>query len=427
MASSLGLIIEREYMERVRRKSFIITTILAPILMIALMAAPTLFLLMGGGSDERTVLVVDNSGVIGDRLADTDELKFVDSNATPEMFRSHSDKEMLLIIGSNAVADPKGNVTVYSHSSLSMMTKSEIKGQLNSIIQDLRLESYDVPGLKQMIADSKPDFNLQTITIDGDQEEETSTEFSYFISLGMDMVLYMFIMIYGQMVMTSIIEEKNNRVLEIIVSSVKPFDLMLGKMTGIGLVAVTQILIWAAIIAGVMQIVMPLIMPSLTDGAAGIEPMPSEIATAIGQAMDPGFLITLFLGVLLFFIGGFLFYASMYAAIGSAVSNVQDASQLSSIATLPVIFGIVGSMSIANDPHSTMAIVLSMIPFTSPMCMMSRLAYTVPAWEIWVSLGILYLSVVFMVWLCAKIYRVGIFMYGKKPNLLEIIKWARYK
>lgn len=238
----------------------------------------------------------------------------------------------------------------------------------------------------------------------------------------MDMMLYMFIIIYGQMVMTSIIEEKNNRVLEIVVSSVRPFNLMLGKITGVGLVAVTQILIWALLIGTGVSVAVPFLTPENLG-----QDTPQEVMAAVSQFTDPTFLLSLFVNVLLFFIGGFLFYASIYAAIGSAVSNVQDASQLSSIATLPVIIGIVGSMSIINDPGSTLAFWLSVIPFTSPMTMMARLPYGVAAWEIVVSLVVLYLSSLFIIWLCGKIYRVGIFMYGKKPTVMEMLKWARYK
>ena len=224
------------------------------------------------------------------------------------------------------------------------------------------------------------------------------------------------------MLFRSIIEEKTNRVLEIVVSSARPFDLMLGKITGVGLVAVTQILIWAVLIGTAAAVATPFLTPE-TLGAD----MPDEVAAGISQITDPGFLLSLLLYALLFFIGGFLFYASIFAAIGSAVSNVQDASQLSTIATMPVIIGIIGSMAILNNPSSALAFWISVIPFTSPMAMMARLPYGVPGWEIALSLVLLYLSFVFMIWLCGKIYRVGIFMYGKKPTLIEIIRWARYK
>ncbi len=421
MANSLGLVIGREYFERVKRKSFIISTILVPVLMIALMAAPALFMLLGK-SEQKTVQVVDNTGALAARLSGNDEITFVAASLPVDSLRADEGNEAILVIGSGAIDDPTHGITLLSRGSVSMMTDAYITGQLRNAIEDARHESYNIPDIKKILADVQADVRMSTVRIDQEKDTETSSEFSYFLALAMDMMLYMFIIIYGQMVMTSIIEEKNNRVLEIVVSSVKPFQLMLGKITGVGLVAITQILIWALLIGTATAVATPFLTPETLG-----DDVPVEIAGAISQFTEPGFLISLLIYTLLFFIGGFLFYASIYAAIGSAVSNVQDASQLSSIATMPVIIGIIGSMAIMNDPGSTLAFWISVIPFTSPMAMMARLPYGVPGWEIALSLLILYVAFIFMIWLCGKIYRVGIFMYGKKPTLLENVKWARYK
>lgn len=421
MANSLGLVIEREYLERVKRKSFIISTILVPIVMILLMLAPAFFLLFSK-SDQKVVQVVDQTGVIAPYLHGNDEITFVTALESVDSLRADEDNAMILVIGPNAVDNPSQSITLLSRGSVSMMQDSYISQQLENAIEDVRLDRYNIEGIKQIINDVQTDVTLSTLRIDKEEDQETSTGLSYFLALIMDMMLYMFILIYGQMVMTSIIEEKNNRVLELVVSSVKPFQLMFGKIAGVGLVAVTQILIWALLIGTAVSIATPFLTPE-TFG----EDAPAEIMSAVSQFTDPGFLISLLVNVLLFFIGGFLFYSSIYAAIGSAVSNVQDASQLSSIATMPIIIGIVASMSILNDPDSTLGFWVSIIPFTSPMAMMARLPYGVAVWEIALSLALLYVSFVFMIWLCAKIYRVGIFMYGKKPSFVEIIRWARYK
>lgn len=421
MANALSLIIEREYAERVKRKSFIITTIVVPIVMIALMAAPALFMIFSK-PESKTLQVVDNTGLIASRLEGNDDIRFVPATAPVDSMRGDEAVEGILVIGSDAVANPEKSITLYTRGSISMVTDAFITGQLRSAVEDVRLERYNIPDIKEIMEDVKADVSLKTIRIDKDEDTETSTGLSYFLSLAMDMLLYMFILIYGQMVMTSIIEEKTNRVLEIVVSSARPFDLMLGKITGVGLVAVTQILIWAVLIGTAAAVATPFLTPE-TLGAD----MPDEVAAGISQITDPGFLLSLLLYALLFFIGGFLFYASIFAAIGSAVSNVQDASQLSTIATMPVIIGIIGSMAILNNPSSALAFWISVIPFTSPMAMMARLPYGVPGWEIALSLVLLYLSFVFMIWLCGKIYRVGIFMYGKKPTVVELIRWARYK
>jgi len=375
-----------------------------------------------GKSEQKTVKGVDNPGALAARLSGNDEITFVPASLPVDSLRADEGNEAILVIGSCAIDDPTHGITLLSRGSVSIMTDAYITGQLKNAIEDARLESYNIPDIKKILADVQADVRMSTVRIDQEKDTETSSEFSYFLALAMDMMLYMFIIIYGQMVMTSIIEEKNNRVLEIVVSSVKPFQLMLGKITGVGLVAITQILIWALLIGTATAVANPFLTPE-TLGSD----VPVELAGAISQFTEPGFLISLLIYTLLFFIGGFLFYASIYAAIGSAVSNVQDASQLSSIATMPVIIGIIGSMAIMNDPGSTLAFWISIIPFTSPMAMMARLPYGVPGWEIALSLLILYVAFIFMIWLCGKIYRVGIFMYGKKPTLLEIIKWARYR
>lgn len=421
MANPLALIIQREYLERVKRKSFIITTILTPILMIAIMAAPTLFLLLGK-SEKKTVTVVDGTNEIGPLLQSNDEIEFKISGASADELRMDETNEAILVISDNAIEDPKRSITLLSRTSIPMMIDTYITGQLENAIEEVRLNRYNIPDIKEILKETEADVSVTTIRIDKEEEKETSSELSYFMSLAMDMLLYMFILIYGQMVMTSIIEEKTNRVLEIVVSSVKPFKLMLGKIAGIGLVAVTQILIWGLLIAVAASVAAPF----LTPDNLGADAAP-ELTGAVAQLTDPSFLISLFVYTLLFFIGGFLFYSSIYAAIGSAVSNVQDASQLSTIATLPIILAIVGSMTVLNDPDSSFAFWLSIIPFTSPMTMMARLPFGVATWEVLLSIGLLYASFVGMIWLCGKIYRIGIFMYGKKPTLMEIVKWAKYK
>ena len=262
---------------------------------------------------------------------------------------------------------------------------------------------------------------MKTMRIDKEEDEVTSSMVSAMIGMIMAFVLYMFVFIYGQMVMTSIVEEKNNRVLEVVVSSIKPSQLMMGKILGIACVALTQILIWAALICSFTTWVMPSLLTSF------LQTGDVDLLQAISMLGDTGYILSIFAYLMLFMIGGYMFYSAIYAAIGSAVDNIQDASQLQTIAVVPIIIAMVFSMTIINDPNSTLATWLSMIPFTSPMAMMARIPFGIPTHEIVISLGILYLSVVFLIWLAAKIYRVGIFMYGKKPTYAELIRWARYK
>lgn len=420
MNHPLKLIIAREYLSRVKRKSFIITTILIPVLFLALSMAPAAVMLLSE-PESRTIAVIDESTVVTPRLESSDEITFEPSALPLDSLRADENYDAILYIAANAVRNPDDAVRLYSRGAPAMQTGEFITRQVEDAIEDIRLEEYNIENIKQILADVQVDIDLATIRIDKEEDTATSVGLSYIIGLVLDMMLYMFILIYGQMVMTSIIEEKNNRVLEIVVSSVKPTWLMLGKITGIGLVAITQILIWAVLIGGSSLWTMPMLADiGASEGNA-------EITAAVSQLSDPSFITGLFVYLLLFFIGGYLFYSAIYAAIGSAVDNIQDASQLSSIATMPVIIGIIASMAVLANPGSTLSFWVSVIPFTSPMSMMSRLPYGVPVWEILLSLAILYISFAFLIWLCAKIYRVGIFMYGKKPSLAELIRWARYK
>lgn len=420
MKSALNIIISREYLERVKRKSFIISTLLVPLLMVCLMFAPAAIMLLDT-PESRSVAVIDDSGKISKRLKSSDEITFIDYTLPLDSARTDENIEAIIAIGPNAVDKPNSSITVYFRGAPSLSTDAYISDQLTDAIEDLRLEAYNIENLRQILDEVHVDLSYPTIRIDKEEETSTSSFLSYIIALMMDMMLYMFIIIYGTMVMNSIIEEKNNRVLEIVVSSVKPSSLMLGKIIGIGLVAITQILIWAVILGACSAWVMPL-MASIPTAETD-----AEIMSAIGQLSDLGYVASLFIYMVLFFVGGYLFYSAIYAAIGSAVDNVQDASQLSTIATMPVIIGIIASMSVIQNPGSTMAFWISIFPFTSPMAMMSRLPFGVPLWEIALSLVLLYASFIFLIWLCAKIYRVGIFMYGKKPSFVEILRWARYK
>ena len=423
MNSPLSIIISREYLERVKRKSFIITTILTPVIMIALMMAPALFLLLSEPENHRIAVIDETPGtLVFPQLTGTEEVEFVNASAIPlDSLRADESFSAILLIGADAVSKPAESITLYSRGAPSMSTDVLVTSQLNHAVEDIRLRAYNIDNIRTILKEVECDISLPVIRIDTEEETETSAALSYFLGMLMDLLLYMFILIYGQIVMNSIIEEKNNRVLEIVVSSVRPVTLMLGKIIGVGLVAVTQILIWAVLIGASSAWLLPLLASS-PDAMAE-----AEVAAAVGQLSDTGFLLSLFVYMILFFIGGYFFYSAIYAAIGSAVDNIQDAGQLSSIATMPVIIGIVASMSIINNPNSSLAFWVSIIPFTSPMAMMSRLPFGVPTWEIILSLVLLYISFLFLIWVCAKIYRVGIFMYGKKPTLIEIIRWARYK
>lgn len=436
MTSKTGIIIRREYMERVSKKSFIITTLLMPVLMVALMCLPALVMLFST-PDNKTVAVIDDSGLIASALENSESITFVNAAQPRDSLIGSPDYYGVLIIESDILTRPSA-VKLYASEASSLLIEEAIISQMNTILEREKLKAYDIDDLDSILADVKTSVKPQVFRTDTENETSSqSAAVSYGIGMFMMLVLYMFMLMYGAMVMNSIIEEKNNRVLEIVVSSVSPTKLMLGKIIGVGLVAITQILIWIVLIGVVSGLVLPAIVPadmlaqaeSLNAGtldptAATID---TDIAGALASFCDLGYIMTLFGYLLLFLIGGFLFYASMFAAVGSAVDNVQDASQLQTVVVMPVILGLVLSMSVISDPNSTMALILSLIPFTAPMVMMARIPFGIAGWEIGISALILYASFLFMVWLAAKIYRVGIFMYGKKPSIKDLIRWAKYK
>ncbi len=417
---NLSLIIRREYLERVSGKSFIITTLLMPLLMIGIMVAPALIMMMSG-PENKNIAVIDASEVVAPALQSSDEVKYValPSDVNLDSVKAMESFDAVLVIDKKVVQFPD-NVTLYTRGAPSIQTEQFIATSIEDAISKERAKKYQIANIQQIIDDLSPDVSLTTYRLDQEDEAETSSLASYMVGMFCALLLYMFIMIYGNMVMTSIIEEKNNRVLEIIVSSVRPNILMLGKIIGIGAVAITQIIIWAILVGSFSRWVMPLII----NAAGGSD---GELLSAMGMLGQTGYILMLFVWIIVFLAFGYLFYSTIYAAIGSAVDNIQDASQLSALAVVPIILGFVFTMSAINDPNSGVALWTSIIPFTSPMVMLARIPFGIPSWQIALSLGVLIISSLLMVWLCAKIYRVGIFMYGKKPTIKDLIRWARYK
>lgn len=433
--NNILLVINREYTQRVRKKGFIFTTLLMPVVMLALMFAPAL--LSGIGSAPEAITVVDNSGKIAPYLIDHYSLPYVISPLPVDSLRTDTDVNTFLVIGEDIIENPT-SVSLYHRGGGSIETETLIKDDIKNAIEARRLEDLQLGNLKELLGEVEADVVISSHKIDNQGNESSSNSLtSYLIGIAMSFILYMFIIIYGQLVMMSIIEEKNNRVLEIIVTSIKPTHLMLGKIIGIGAVAITQVIIWALLIAGFITFVLP--------GIAG-DQMFAELAALKAGTLNPAdattdfgvlqvmamlsslsYIFSIFGYLILFLIGGFMLYASLYAAIGASVDNAQDGAQLQVFCIVPVIVGLMFAMTIGQNPDSSLATILSMIPFTAPMIMMSRIPAGVPAGEIISSLAILYVSIIAIIWFTAKIYRVGIFMYGKKPNLKELIKWARYK
>ena len=435
--NKIGIIIAREFNERVKKKSFIITTILMPLLMIGMMAAPTLMMLFAKG-EQKTLLVIDESSVVAPQLEGNEDVEFKTVDAALEEARKDMDVFGVLWNGENIV-DSTSDVKLYTNSSSSMSLEESITAQIEKVIERERLKRYDIDNLEDIMKDLKASVTMTTYRNDqseeGKDEQATSSVVSYLLGLVLGMMLYMFLIIYGSMVMTSVIEEKGSRVLDVLVSSVSPFQLMMGKILGVAAVAVTQIAIWGVLVCGIGSAVLPALMPddvmqsveAVQAGQMTLEEadMDAETISALSLATDMSGLVMMFVWLLLFLLGGFLFYSAMFAAVGSAVDSIQDANQLQTPITVPIILALILAMSVFNDPNSPLAFWGSIIPFTSPVVMMARIPFDIPTWQIVLSLVLLYASVAGMAWVAGKIYRVGIFMHGKKPSFKELLSWVK--
>lgn len=443
--NKIGIIIGREFNERVRKKSFIITTLLTPLLMIGLMVAPML-LTQYSGSEQKCIAVVDDSKLVGGQLQSNDEILFEQTPLPIEIARTeYSDRFAILHIGKSIMENP-GDVRLYTNSTASITLEMNIASQLENVIEEIKLQRLNIEDLPSILASIKTNISLQSYSNgtpdDGDDESSTgekanSSIVATVVAYVLSFLLYMFILIYGVMVMQSVIEEKNSRVLEVMVSTVRPMEMMLGKILGVASVALLQIAIWIALIMGIGYFVMPELIPDemsmavamLQQGAS-----PESLGTdtdmgllqAIATLTDMGYLMKIIGSLLVFMVGGFLLYAALFAAIGSAVDNPQDAQQLQTPVTIPIILSLFVMLSVINDPTSELAFWFSMIPLTSPIVMMARIPYDIPGWEIALSLGILIATFVVVVWGAGKIYRIGILMHGKKPSIKELWKWMRY-
>lgn len=439
MSSNIGIIIAREFNERVGKKSFVITTLLMPVLMLLLMAAPAAIMMLST-PDDTEIAVVDQSGIMMPELAArAADLDFVTLTATDQPLDSviADDRyDAVIFVGQDIVENPS-NAALYNRDAGSMEVEMLASNAIKKVVEDERLKAYSIENLSKILDEVNVDVHLSTLRIDESGNQESfSSGVSYGMGMVMTFVLYMFLLLYGQMVMTSIIEEKNNRVLELVVSSVKPMQLMMGKIIGVGLVAVVQVVIWGVLLCLMSAFLLPAILPAdlsaqVAMASAGDMDLSSsfdpDMINALATFTSVGYIATMMGYMLMFLVGGFLFYASIFAAIGSAVDNIQDASQLQTFAVLPIILALVFSLAVVSDPNGTMSVWMSMIPFTSPMVMLARIPFGIPAWQIWVSAAILFASFVAMAWIAGKIYRIGIFMYGKKPSIADLVRWARYK
>lgn len=432
---NIFLVARREFLTQVKKKSFIILTILSPILVLALGGFVSGLII--ANSSETVIQVVDKSGLYKGKLKSNNTIKYIDIPLNDEKVHRNALKESesidgLLIIESIENQDfsshqKKSELLI--HDNLNFTTKYKIIDDLTSVLREEKAKSMHLT--TEQVKELDKDFDLKTTNINASTDTNTDLDFGVKYGLGMFLmyVTFMFILMYGVRVMRSVLEEKNNRVVEIIISSVKPFHLMLGKIIGVTLVALTQFCVWitmAVIGALVLNTGFSSLQNTIPEGNANMDNMNiQEMATNISHIlleMNVPLVIFVFL---FFFLFGYIFYSSMYAAIGSAVDNETETQQFSLFAVIPLMLGMYGSFSFINNPDGPIGFWLSIIPFTSPVAMVARIPFGVPVWELILSMVLLIASSLFMVFIASKIYRIGILMYGNKTTMKELWKWIK--
>ena len=434
--SKLSIIIKREYLRRVSKKSFLLLTFLMPLMFVAMVFVP-LWLSSFKSSDIHKVAVVDNTGKYESLFEDTDNYHFISSTKSLEEYRNADKKDIFafLNITGDILKDPNA-ATLYSEKQIPNDLSQIVNRAITRKLEEDKIASYNIPDLETIIKDSKVKFSIRTMKWGGDgSEKETSAKLASMIGMLLTIMIYMFIIMYGNMVMQGVMEEKTNRIVELIISSVKPFELMMGKIIGIGFVGLTQVFLW-----GILTMMLTLIVPLFfgigvnPEQMLAAQPSQHEMQALLAET-NPDLLVLIntinitevIIVFILYFIGGYLLYASIYAAIGSAINNQEDSSQFMTPIIALMIFSLYAGMYSMNNPDGPLAFWCSMIPLTSPIVMMTRIPFDVPLWEQFVSLALLYGTAILMTWFSGKIYRVGILMYGKKPSIKELIKWVKYK
>lgn len=444
----INIIIGREYLNRVKKKSFLIVTFLVPVLFAALCLLPAL-IINGLNEESKTLAVVDESSVVMPYLQDSELVSYKDcTGRSVEELKAElgeSDYDAILAISPLDTVARTVSADIFSLKPLGIELGEIVNSRINDAIEAYRISTYDIEDLKVIMEEVKADVKLRSYTLD-EEGKETINESGVFmiVSMVLGMIIYMFIVIFGGMVMSSVIEEKSSRVVEVLVSSVKATELMFGKIIGIALVAITQFLLWVVLTAAIIGIVGSIAGPSLLADAdpatmvqmsAGVDAAQAEaIASAMSEPGEMSVILTtlknmpiatILVCFLVFFVFGYMLYASLFAAIGSAVENEGDTQQLQIPVTIPILIGFFIAIYAFKAPESPLVFWGSMIPFTSPIVMLARLPFGVPAWEIIVSIVLLIATVVLCAWISAKIYRVGILVFGKKSTFKDLWKWFK--
>ena len=436
--SKIWIIIQREFMTRVKKKSFILLTILMPFIFAALIMVP-LMLATIEGDEQKTVMVVDKTGRYVGSLKSTANYAFVPTaDNKDEFYTEDSEVEAVVQITADLAKNPTA-VTIYSPREVKAELLSYVETCLGEQVRREKLSAYNIPELETIIADIQTDFHVATVKRNAEGDETSSnTYIAMTAGFIFTFLIYMFVMSYGGMVMQSVMEEKTNRIVELMVSSVKPFQLMMGKIIGVALVGFVQLAIWGVMLSIILLVcgsVFGLSTVPAVPAVAGADAQMAAVAQQAGGG-EAAEIMSALMGLpyaelsimfVLYFVGGYLLYASFFAAVGASINAQEDSSQFIMPVVLIMVFGLYAAMYSAENTNGPLAFWASMFPLTSPIVMMVRIPFGVPWWEEVLSLGLLFATSMAFVWISARIYRVGILMYGKKPSLREMLKWVRWR
>ncbi len=421
--SKLLLIIEREYMSIAGRKSFLVMTLLIPVLMVLLMFLPSWLAEINKTSttEKTAITVIDETGQLAKAFASNEiydivPLKGEPGKTNPKQFFKDgpSNMEALVVIPAHVL--DSAQVNVYSSNTLNAGIMKYIEECLADTLTTMKLQQQGIAGLDSIVRNAQVDLNINSVKIAEDgSESDGHAEVAMVLGIALSFVIYMFVITYGAMIMNSVVEEKTNRIVEVIVSSCKPFQLMMGKIIGVGLVGLTQFTIWVVILAAVMSL----------SGITSNPDSPMGMVNIAIEALKSINIFSVLAFFVIYFIGGYLLYASLFAGFGSAVDQASDTSQFMTPILLIMIVALYAGIGCMENPNGTMAVWCSIIPFTSPIVMMVRLPYEVPLWQMALSIGLLFATALAMIWVSARIYRTGILLYGKKHSFKDIIKWIK--
>ena len=450
---NIGTIISREYLTRVKKKSFLLTTFLVPVFFAAMCILPSVIMFMSEEKGKQ-IAVVDQSGIAMPYFVDSEAVEFADysSENVDSLKARFNDMGLDALVVISPIDDATRSVTVvsYSEKPMSIDMKEKVTSKVNDAVEDYRLAQYDISDLKQIMEDIKSDVSMATYTLsDSGEEKITSSEVYMIISMVLSIIIYMFIAMFSGMVMQSVIEEKASRVVEVLVSSVKATELMFGKIIGVACVALTQFFLWILLtlvlvggfsMFGVMdsivgdpaqaeQMMQMAGMEAAMGGVSAEDMMAmtqddSEMGAILSTLKDINWGQMIFAFVI-YFVLGYLLYASFFAAIGSAVENEADTNQLQMPITVPLLLAFFIAIYAFNAPDSSVVWWGSMIPFTSPIVMLARIPFGVPMWELALSIALLVATFIGCGWASAKIYKIGILMFGKKTTFKDLWKWLK--